>query len=95
VQPSASPTLLSGPQIIFRLACHIWYEFRTDRSVWLYQDSQVYRVFNYILLDQDCFQLFDGMGRIGEVIYRIEGDQLFFFDPENPEEIVDQFSWAR
>jgi len=74
---------------------NLLYEFHADRSIWLYQDGQIYRVFNYKLLDHNRLQLFDGMGRMREVIYRIEGDQLFFFDPENPEKIVEQFSQAR
>ena len=67
------------------------FEFRSDRSVLLYQDDQIYRVFNYKLLDQNTLQLFDGMGRLRQVDFMIDGDQMLFLDPNQAGKAVEIF----
>jgi len=67
------------------------FEFRSDHSVLLYQDGQVYRVFNYKLLDEDTLQLFDGMGRLRQVDFVIKGNQMLFLNPDRPDEVVEIF----
>jgi len=68
------------------------FEFCSDYSVLLYQDGQVYRVFNYKLLDQDTLQLYDGMGRMRQVDFAINQNQMQFFNPAHPGEVVDVFN---
>jgi hypothetical protein len=67
------------------------FEFQSDHSVLLYQDGRVYKVFNYKLLDGDTLQLFDGMGRLRQVDFEINGNQMFFFDPEQPGDPAEVF----
>ncbi len=67
------------------------FDFRADHSVLLYQDGQVYKVFNYKQLDEDTLQLFDGMGRLRQVDFVIDVNQMQFFDPGQPGEAVETF----
>ena len=69
------------------------YEIRRDRSIWLTQHGQAYRVFGYKLLDQDTLQLFDGMGRMRQYDFQLSDDQLLLFNPANPGELADR--WVR
>jgi hypothetical protein len=57
------------------------FEIRADHSVLLYQHDQVYRVFNYKIIDSDTLQLYDGMGRLRQVDFEIVGDRLLLYDP--------------
>jgi len=69
------------------------FEFRSDRSVLLYQDGNVYRVFNYKIIDSDTMQLFDGMGRLRQVDFEIDGDQLLLKETGSEENNVQ--IWTR
>lgn len=61
------------------------YEIRSDHSIWLTQHGKSYRMFGYKLLDSDTLQLFDGMGRMRQYDFRINGDQLELYDSTRPD----------
>lgn len=67
------------------------FEYRLDGSVHLLADSGDYQVFRYQILDGQKLRLFDGMGRIRQYRFEVEGERLIYYDDANPQLVREQY----
>lgn len=67
------------------------YDFREDGSVWLLGDDLDLPVFRYEVGDDNVLRLYDGMGRLQELVLELDGDRLFLRELSNPGVVFGEF----
>ena len=67
------------------------YDFREDGSVWLLGDELDLPVFHYEVGEDDVLRMYDGMGRLQELVLELDGDRLVLHEISNPGVVFGEF----